>query len=321
SQMGSTAAMPARWAMRDFDAMCHSLSRGAFHTCLQARNEVRRPSQCAAGARDPVRSQGSRGRTILGLRLERSHGHREEVSHGLAQLDLCDGHALIVEVLLHLAEHVLVALLNQVRLAHGLDVFVHLRPGEAQLLSRPLRQQPVAARLSAELELLVQGEFLLEGSFPLIEAGHGLISTGSARSRDVPAPRAICEALPDGAVAINRCRLRRWSSKPWCDNAGWAVPPALGPTAAGGDLAVDWAHGPAPATDPVDRPPWTDPVDRPPGPAPWTGHVACAPRQVFRLFPDRRSATVRASLQARAQPSSCAAACGNALQFQRSHCP
>src|SRR5262245_17612544 len=44
---------------------------------------------------------------------------------------------------------------------------------------------------------------------------------------------------------------------------------------------------------------------------------AYLPTQVFRLFPGRRSATVRASLQARAQPSSCAAACGIALQFQR----
>src|SRR5215468_12311633 len=42
---------------------------------------------------------------------------------------------------------------------------------------------------------------------------------------------------------------------------GWAVP-ALDPTAAGGDLVVDWAHGPTLWTGPV-LAPWTGPVDRP----------------------------------------------------------
>src|SRR5262249_5000109 len=152
-----------------------------------------------------------------------------------------------------------------------------------QLLSRPLRQQPVAARLSAELELLVQGEFLLEGSFPLIEAGHGLISTGSACSRDVPAPRAFCEALPDGAVAINRCRPKRWSSKPWCDKRGLGNPrawPHRGRRRLGCGLGLwtDPVDRPVarPVDRPVDRPVARPPgpvVDRPPGPVMWPVHL------------------------------------------------
>jgi len=59
-------------------------------------------------------------------------------------------------------------------------------------------------------------------------------------------------------------------------SAGWAIP-ALGPTAAGGDLVVDWAYGPTLWTDlwpglwtglwtdlwpgPLDRL-WTGPLDR-----------------------------------------------------------
>src|SRR5262245_40233692 len=143
------------------------------------------PSPCAAAGRVPARSGCSRGGPTLGLRLDRSHGCRKEVGHGLAQLTLRDAHAFIVEVLLHLAEHVLVTLLDQVRFAHGLDIFVHICPREAQLLRRPLRQQAVATRRGAELELLVQGKFLLEGSLPLFEAGHGAISTDSACSWDV----------------------------------------------------------------------------------------------------------------------------------------
>src|SRR5215471_5745365 len=189
--------------------------------------------------------QRSRGRTAFGLRLDGSHGRGEEVSHHLAQLDLRNAHALIIEILFHLAEHVLVALLDQVRFAHGLDVVVHLRPGEAELLRRPLRQQPVAARLGAELELLVQGEFLLKGSFPLLEAGHGLISTHSARSRDVPVPRKLSEALPDGAVAINRRRLRHWSGKR-C--------PGIWATAAGAELVVHPTLGTWPGVSIVSRP-------------------------------------------------------------------
>src|SRR5262249_44416467 len=84
-------------------------------------------------------------------------------------------------------------------------------------------------------------------------------------------------------------------------SAGWAIP-ALGPTAAGGDLVVDWAYGPTLWTDlwpglwtdlwtdlwpgPLDRP-----VDRPPGPVMWPVHLGrscdCFPAGVRLLSAPR----------------------------------
>src|SRR5262249_13339253 len=159
-----------------------------------------------------------------------------------------------------------------------------------------------------------------EGSFPLFEAGHGAISTGGAFMGCSSAAHSP-DALPDGAVAINH---------PAQPRSGKKLVGRRSPRDRGGDLPVHLAHlasAPAPMhlagalglyAGPVHRASGPRPHPAPiwPTSGPYLAHVWPTSGPVFRLFPDRHSGTVRASLQARARPSSCAAACEIALQNQ-----
>src|SRR6185503_7034183 len=106
---------------------------------------------------------------LLGFLLDPVDGFGQEIDDRQAQLGVGDLHALLVEVLAHLAENVLVTLLGKIRLAYRAYVILKRRPGKPQLRPCPFAKQLVAARLGLEPKLLIHRKFLLERLLAFVE--------------------------------------------------------------------------------------------------------------------------------------------------------
>ena len=110
----------------------------------------------------------------LSSRLHLHDGRRHQLVHLDAKLRLGDGDALGVEIAQHLAQHVAVAGFLEIGGDHFLGIGSGGVAGDSELLGCPQSEQPVAAGLGLELLLLVEGEFLLETFFTLVECAHFL---------------------------------------------------------------------------------------------------------------------------------------------------
>src|SRR5262245_10248545 len=213
SQIGSTAATPARWARCDVRAMATShrlVGPGPPMPVQVVGHEVQvNVWQAPAGAyRRLYRRYNNTGlrpeqmsalpsfSTAFALGLDLAHRRGQKFGHGSPQLRIGHGDALGVEVCADLLENVLIALGGKVCFAHRLDVVVNCGTLYSELAGGPLGQEPVAALLGPELELLVERKLLLERPFAFLEAGHSTSPIGSHRSRTVPFGPWLYSRLP-----------------------------------------------------------------------------------------------------------------------------
>ena len=106
--------------------------------------------------------------------------------HGLADVLVGLRDALGVEILAHLAEHVVVAGLLEVGHHDLLRVGVGGGAGHAHFFRRPQAEQLVAPGIRLEAQLLIMRELLLEAFLALVERRHValvVVSNDSRRNR------------------------------------------------------------------------------------------------------------------------------------------
>ena len=88
------------------------------------------------------------------------------------------GDACRVEIGAHLAEHIVVPCLFEVRAHHLLGIGVGILAGFAELFGGPQAEQLVAARHGLELRFLVHRKLLFEAFLTVSHAAHGLPRSG-----------------------------------------------------------------------------------------------------------------------------------------------
>lgn len=109
----------------------------------------------------------------LGSRLDLGHRHGQQLVHLGADIALGGGLALGREVLQNLVQDVVVAGFLEIGGHHLLGIGVGGIARDAELLGSPQAEQLVPAGFRLELQLLVEGELLLETFLALVELVHG----------------------------------------------------------------------------------------------------------------------------------------------------
>jgi hypothetical protein len=104
--------------------------------------------------------------------LDRGDRLFHQLGHGAADLVVGRLHALGVEILAQLAEHVVVAAFLEIGHHDRLGVGLRFGAGEPELVGGPQAEQLVAAGIGLEPQFLVVGELLLETFLALVERGH-----------------------------------------------------------------------------------------------------------------------------------------------------
>ena len=95
-----------------------------------------------------------------------------QVGHGDAQFLIGNGDLLGLQILLHLAEDVVIAGFLEVGHHDILGVGVGFRAAQSELRRGPCAEQLVPPRIGLEAKLFVVSELLLEAFFTLVERRH-----------------------------------------------------------------------------------------------------------------------------------------------------
>ena len=129
-------------------------------------------------------------------------------------------HALGIEIMANLAEHVVVPGFLEVRDDDLLGIGLGLGRRKSELARRPQSEQLVATSIRLEPQLLVMGELLLEAFLALVERGHGYLAASGADAFAGDRRRALFGPCPS-----NGCPGRRPGESPRVDSGSRASTP------------------------------------------------------------------------------------------------